>query len=200
MKRITTALSLLACMSPVALSAQATWDAPSFMHAGAPSGLTLALIDSDPGDGLGVLGIWRRTEAPIGVGFRAGISEAGNNHTVGIFGFDLSGLLPGLTQDSEAQALWWTGAGVGVGNHFSASFPLGMVFSWNGMNEGVSFVPYGGGHIVLDLVTHGNDDLRLNGVVDLGLDVTFPSGWAGRFSAALGDRDALGIGVLIPTR
>jgi len=199
MRRFLIPVFILACLGPAPVSAQAVWDAPSFMHSGAPSGLTVALTDANPGDGLGVLGLWRRTAAPVGIGFRAGISDAGTQ-TIGLFGFYLSGSLPGLTEGSDARVLWWTGAGVGVGNDFSASFPLGLVFSWNGMNEGVSFVPYAGGHVVLDVITAGNDDLRLDGVVDLGLDVTFPSGWAGRFSAAVGGRDALGIGVLIPTR
>lgn len=57
-------------------SAQAMWDAPSFLRPGAPPGLTLALTDSEPGDGFGVLALWRGAAVPSGLGFRAGVSEA----------------------------------------------------------------------------------------------------------------------------
>ena len=199
MRRILATALTLAALGPAPAAAQAVWDAPSFMRAGAPAGLTLALTDSDPGDGLGGLALWRRGGAPTGIGFRAGIAEWPGDQVVGIFGLDVSRNLPELTEDSELQALWWTGAGVAVGDDLVASFPLGLVLSWNGEDEGVTFSPYAGGHVVLDVTTAGDDDIELDGVVDLGLDVAFPSGWVGRFGAALGGRESLAIGLRIPS-
>jgi hypothetical protein len=60
-------------------------------------------------------------------------------------------------------------------------------------------MPYVGGHVVLDVLTEGQDDLELNGVLDLGLDVGFSSGWIVRFGAGVGGHESLGIGFRIPT-
>lgn len=199
MKRILAPILACTLILPASAAAQAAWDAPSFLHAGAPGGLTLALTDSDPGDGLGFLGLWRSKSAPSGLGFRAGIAEGPNDDVVGVMGLDVSGGLPSLTQGNEVQAMWWSGAGVSVGDDLTASFPLGMVFSWNAQGDGVRFMPYVGGHVVLDLFTGSNDDADLDGAVDLGLDLAFPTGWVGRFSAALGGRESLGIGLRVPT-
>jgi hypothetical protein len=207
MRRAFATTLTLALLLPVGASAQ-VWDAPSFMHAGAPSGLTLALTDSDPGDGLGFLAIWRRDAAPIGLGFRGGIAEAyGDGDLAGLFGIDVSGALPGLGGENGPSALWWTGGGVTVAHDVAASFPLGLVFGWTLDDESVAFIPYVGAHVVLDV--HGDngpdgpgrdhDNLDLGAAVDLGLDLAFPSGWVGRFGAAFGDRESLGIGFRVPT-
>lgn len=199
MRRLLTTTLALAFLAPCAASAQAIWDAPSFMRSGSPAGLTIAVTDSDPGDGLAVLGLWRRAAAPTGIGFRAGIAEAPGDEVAGILGIDVSGSLTGLAEPGGPEAIWWTGAGFGIGDDFIASFPLGLVFGWTGRDEGVSFMPYAGGHVVLDVVTEGDDELDLEGVVDLGLDIAFESGWIARFGAALGGRESLGLGMRIPT-
>jgi hypothetical protein len=64
-----------------------------------------------------------------------------------------------------------------------------------------------GAHVVLDIHDDpgpdgpgGNhDNLDLGAAFDLGLDLAFPSGWVGRFGAAFGDRESLGIGFRVPT-
>ena len=193
-----TLLALALVLTPAGLSAQAAWDAPSFMRPGAPMGMTLALTDSDPGDGLGVLAVWRNAAAPTGIGFRAGLSEAPGDDVAGLFGIDVSGSLSGELGPGAPEAIWWTGAGVGVGDDLTASFPLGLVFGWTARDEGVSFMPYAGGHVVLDVFTGGDDDLDLDAAVDLGLDIAFSRGWTFRFGAAIGGRESLGIGVTIP--
>lgn len=199
MNRFAALAMTLALLVPASLRGQAVWDAPTFLRPGAPAGLTLALTDSNPGDGLGFLGLWRASRAPVGLGFRAGIAEGPGNDAVGILGVDISGSLSGVTGNSSAEAMWWTGAGVGLGNDVSASFPLGVVFAWTGQDEGVSFMPYAGGHMVLDVVSGPGDDLNLDGAVDLGLDLGFRTGWIARFSASVGGRDALGIGFRVPS-
>ena len=199
MRRVFALVLTLAFLAPAGASAQAVWDAPSFMRPGAPRGLSLALTDSDPGDGLGFLALWRRSAAPLGLGFRAGIADAPRDDLAALFGIDVSGSLPGLGGPDGPDALWWTGAGIVVASDFVASFPLGLVFGWTLADESVSFMPYAGAHVVLDVRDHENDDLDLNGVFDLGLDLGFPSGWIARFGAAVGGHDALGIGFRVPT-
>lgn len=198
MRRVAGIFLIVGLISPVSSAAQAVWDAPSFLRPGAPSGLTIAITDASPGDGLGVLALWRGGAAPAGLGFRAGISEAPGDDVVALFGVDASGSLSGMMGAGGPEVLWWTGAGVAAGDDFWASVPLGLVFGWTGRDEGVSFMPYAGGHVVMDVLMGDGEDLDLEGVVDLGLDLGFASGWTFRFGAALGGRDALGIGVRIP--
>jgi hypothetical protein len=198
MKRISISLLGLILLLPMAVRAQPRWDAPSFMRPGSPAGLTLALIDTDPGAGLGVLALWRGAAAPTGIGFRAGITEAPGDEVAGLIGIDVSGSLSGPVASGEPEVLWWTGAGVGLGNDVSASFPLGLVFGWTARDEGVSFMPYAGGHMVLDVLSGPGDDLDLDGVVDLGLDLMFSGRWVMRLGIGLGGRDSVGFGVGFP--
>lgn len=198
MKRTLGWMVLIGLLSPVALSAQTTWDAPSFLRPGAPRGLTVAVTDNDPGSYLGALALWRSASAPQGFGIRGGIVDAPGDQLVGLFGLDVSGELGRLSGAGNPRALWWTGAGLGLGDHASASFPLGLVFGWAGTGEDFSFMPYVGGHVVLTATSGPGDSLDLAGVVDLGLDMRFTPAWTLRFAASFGDRDTLGFGLVIP--
>lgn len=187
----------LTLLGPASASSQAVWDAPAFVRPGAPPGLTLALTDSEPGDGLGVLALWRGAAVPSGLGFRAGVSEAPGDDVVALFGVDVSGSLTRVVGMKGPSAIWWSGAGVGVGDNVGLSFPLGVALSWAWVGDGVSVMPSAGGHLALDVFLGDGDDLDLEGVVDLGLDFAI-SRWVVRVGAALGGRDALAIGVRIP--
>lgn len=187
----------LALLAPAPSSAQAVWDAPAFVRPGAPPGLTLALTDSEPGDGLGVLALWRGAAVPSGLGFRAGVSEAAGDDVVALVGMDVSGSLTRVVGMQGPSAIWWSGAGVGVSDDVALSFPIGATFSWAWVGDGVSVMPSAGGHLALDVFLGDGDDLDLEGVVDLGLDVAF-SRWLVRVGAALGGRDALAVGLRIP--
>jgi hypothetical protein len=198
MKRIPISSLSLILLLPMAVQAQPRWDAPSFMRPGSPSGLTLALIDTDPGAGTGVLALWRGAAAPAGFGFRAGITEAPADEVAGLIGIDISGSLSGPVASGGPDVLWWTGAGVGLGSDISASFPLGLVFGWTAQDEGVSFMPYAGGHMVLDVLSGPEDGLNIDGVVDFGLDLAFSRGWVMRFGVGLGGRESVGFGVRLP--
>ncbi len=79
------------------------------------------------------------------------------------------------------------------------TFPVGLVVGWSGSGGDVVLSPYGGGHVSLDISTIDNNTVDLSGVVDLGLDLAFASGWLIRFGATFGDRDALAIGVKLPS-
>lgn len=198
MLRAIATVSTVAMLLPSPAHSQARWDAPSFMRPGSPSGLSLVLTDADPGDGLGLLALWRSAAVPAGLGFRAGISEAPGDGAVAMFGVDVSGSLTGALGPGAPEAIWWTGAGIGLGDDISASFPLGLAFGWTGRDEGVSFMPYVGGHVVLDVASGEGDDMELDAAVDLGLDLAFDRGWTFRFGAALGGRESLGIGFRVP--
>lgn len=192
---------LIACSAvlvPCASNAQIVWDAPSLMRPGAPSGLSVLLLEAHPSDELGVLASWRNAPAPTGFGFRGGLAEDVGGDVAAMFGIDFSGSLSNLEGAGDPGVLWWTGAGMGVGDEFVISFPLGIVLGWRGSDEGVTFMPYAGGHASLDIISGPGDDLDLDASVDLGLDLGFRSGLMARVGVSVGGRDAIGIGVRIP--
>lgn len=199
MKRILFVLLTLT-FAPAAASAQVVWDAPAMIRPGAPSGLSLFLLEPHPGNEFGALLQWRRSPAPTGLGVRVGIAEeAGPDGGVaGLFGLDVSGEAARLEGSGDPQLIWWAGVGLGIGEELVATFPAGLVFGWNIQSDGVLFSPHIGGHVALDVLTGPGDDLDFDGSLDLGVDLGFSSGIQLRFGASVGDREALAIGVRLP--
>jgi hypothetical protein len=169
------------------------------MRPGAPSGLSVLLMEAHPSDELGALVLWRNRAAPAGLGFRAGVADGAGGDLAVMFGVDISGSLGRLgSGGGQPDVIWWSGAGVGVGNEAVVSVPLGLVLGWQVAEESVSFAPHVGGHASLDFITGSGDDVDVDATVDLGVDLGFGSGFVARFGASVGGRDALGFGVRIP--
>lgn len=197
MKRF--ALVLLALtLSPVAASAQIVWDAPSMIRPGAPSGLSILLLEPYPGNEFGAMVMWRGSPAPGGLGLRVGLAEDRGGDLAAMIGLDVSGPIADLGGSGDPRVIWWSGAGIGVGEELVATFPAGMVLGWNIQSDGVVFSPNIGGHVALDVLTGPGDDLDLDGSLDLGVDLGFNSGLAVRFGASIGGREALAIGLRLP--
>lgn len=192
-------LLLALTLSPTTASAQIVWDAPAMMRPGAPSGLSVLLLEPYPGNEFGALAIWRQAPAPTGFGLRVGVAEDATDDVAVMFGLDVSGPLADLGGSGDPRLIWWSGAGVGIGDEIVASFPAGIVLGWTIESEGVVFAPSIGGHIAMDVMSGPGDDLDLEGSVDFGMDLGFNSGLAVRFGAAVGGREALAIGVRLPT-
>lgn len=183
---------------PGAVAGQVAWDSPALIRPGAPSGLSLFLIEAHPSDDLGALAVWRSAPAPVGIGLRGGIAEEPGGDAAGLVGLDISGTLANSSSSGTPDVIWWTGAGLGFGSEVLATFPLGVVLGWRGADESVTFAPHIGGHLALDVMSGPGDDLDLDGAVDLGIDLGFQSGFMIRFGAAVGGRDAIGIGLRLP--
>jgi len=192
------ACSLFIMSLPTQTSAQVVWDVPALMRPGAPSGFSVLLLEAHPSDELGVLAAWRRSPAPVGLGLRGGLAEDSRGDLAGLFGADVSGSLGTLEGAGDPGVIWWTGAGLGVGDDVVISFPLGLVIGWEAREESITFMPYVGVHASLDVFTGPGDDIDLDASVDLGLDMGFGSDLMVRFGVAVGGRDALGIGVRLP--
>ena len=74
-----------------------------------------------------------------------------------------------------------------------------LVAGWRGMGDGNAFAPYAGAHVALDVATGRGDNVSLDASLDLGLDLTLTTGWVVRFGASLFGRDAVGVGIRIPS-
>lgn len=196
-RRYTATVAILVAVSAAPLSAQIAWDAPPLVSHVAPAGLSLFLFSPEGGD-LGGLATYRHRAGPVGLGYRVAIADESATNDVTIAGgVDISGFLSRAVEGSEVDVLWWSGAGLGIGSETLVSFPLGALVGWSGGDGNAVLSPYGGGHIVLDLSTAGQDNVDLGGAIDFGLDVALTSGWLIRFGASIGDREALAIGFKI---
>jgi hypothetical protein len=195
------ALALVAAFSwsPPGASAQYAWDGPSLVGPHAPRGLSVLLVANDPGGALGAMAQWRQDRASMGWGYRGGIVQSDHDDLSVFGGVDVSGVLAESVEDADIQVLWWSGAGAGVGDELALSVPLGLVAGWRGMGDGTAFAPYAGAHVALEVATGDGDNVSLDGSLDVGLDLTLATGWVVRFGASLFGRDAVGVGVRIPS-
>lgn len=194
------AVILLAAAPAAPASAQIAWQSPALIGPAAPSGVSLFVIDPAGGD-LGGLVTFRHDAGPVGLGYRLAIAdEAGPDGDIAISGgVDISGFLTRGVEGSLIDVVWWSGGGVGIGDETLVSIPLGLLLGASLTSEDVTLSPYGGAHLSLDISTVDDDNVDLSGAVDVGLDVTLPSGWLVRFGATVGDREALALGVRLPT-
>lgn len=195
-------LLVAACLAAFAApaSSQIAWDSPAFISPAAPAGISVFLVDPFGGD-LGALATYRHSAGPVGLGYRLAVAEeagpAGDLAVSG--GFDVSGFLSRGVEGSEIDVIWWSGGGLGIGSETVVTIPLGIVLGWTGSEGDAVLSPYGGGHLNLDITTIDGQELELEGAIDLGLDVVLPSGWLIRFGATVGDREALALGIRLPT-
>lgn len=198
MRRPLVMLLTAAALLPGPVRAQLSWDAPSLMDPYAPQGLSVFIMNPDPGDHVGGLVHWRHDSASLGLGYRVGVGKDASGDLAAMAGVDVSGILARDVNGSDVRVLWWTGLGGGLGNDLMASVPLGLVAGWHGVGNANVFAPYAGGHVTLDLSTGRGQVVHLDGSLDLGLDLTLVSGFVVRVGATVGGRNALAVGFRVP--
>lgn len=191
-------------LAPAPASGQVQWDAPFHMGPGLGDGLAVSLMETEPGDGEGVMVSWRRGQVPGGLGFRAGVADGFRDDLAVFGGVDVSGMLIARDAEFPVDLIWAAGAGGSVGDHGLIAFPIGLFVGRGVVRDGVRFVPYAGprvdvtAHLGGDAAPGGeDDDLDLAVSVDLGFDLVFSERLAARFGASVGDHQALSIGVVI---
>lgn len=191
-------------ISPAAASAQVAWDAPLMVAPGTPAGLGIFLTDPHPGDLIAGMVTYRATRAPGGMGLRFGITEEEFDEISIFGGADWSGPLFDATDEFPLDMIWVTGIGAGFsGDVVVVGFPLGVSAGRVFDTESARFAPYVSPRIVLDGTiggsgegeSFGTDDIAIEVTIELGVDFAFSNSATLRFAAAIGDRDALAVGV-----
>ncbi len=193
------ALAAAVAWAPTPAAAQYLWDGPSLVGPYAPTGLSVLLVANDPGGALGAMAQWRQDRASMAWGYRGGIVQSDHDDLAVFAGVDVSGVLAESVEDADIRVLWWSGVGAGVGSEIAVSVPVGLVAGWRGMGDGNAFAPYAGAHVALDMATGEGDNVSLDASLDLGLDLTLTTGWVVRFGVSLFGRDAVGVGIRIPS-
>lgn len=197
MRRMTAVLAVTFFMTTPAV-AQIAWEAPPLVSPAAPAGVSLFLFNPHGGD-LGGLLTFRHAAGPVGMGYRLALADDNSDGIAISGGLDFSGYLSRAVEGSEVDVMWWSGAGLGVGDETVVTFPIGAILGWTGGDGSTTLSPYGGGHLALDISSVEGDNVDLSGAVDVGLDLGLSSGWLIRFGATFGDRDAIAIGFLLRT-
>jgi hypothetical protein len=188
--------------APAAAAGQTAWDAPLLLPPRPADGVGIFLTDMHAG-GIGVLGTWR---SPVwNYGLRAGISEGPGDDIALFGGVDYMGPVNTATTDFPVDVDWVLGVGLGISDGIRISVPLGLTGAHSFQAEGARFTPYLTPRVVLDAwfgADERSDNLGLGVALDLGLDLRFTSaggalnGMTVRFGAAIGDRNAVGIGLV----
>ena len=181
------------------LHAQIPWDGPALVSPGAPQGLSVFLVDPAPDASPGALVNWRHDTRSFGLGYRVALARDAGDDVAVSGGVDISGILAESVEETDVRVTWWTGLGAGLADELVVSVPVGLVAGWVGQGDGAMVAPYAGGHVVLDLSTQEGRAVDLDAVLDVGLDLTLASGWLVRFGASVGGRDALAIGLRVPS-
>jgi hypothetical protein len=206
MRRIRNALAVTLAavvLLPGAVSAQTAWDSPLLLPPRPADGFGIFLTDMHRG-GVGIMATWR---SPVwNYGVRAGISEGPAGSDLAVFGgVDYSGPLNTATSDFPIDLDWVFGAGIGISDGALVSFPLGLTAAHSFQGQGARFTPYVTPRIILDAAFGGDradSSMGLGFAVDIGLDLRIHgssgplSGTTIRFGAALGDRNAIGLGLI----
>jgi hypothetical protein len=193
----------LVLLLPANGRAQTAWDAPLLLPPRPADGFGIFLVDMHRG-GIGLLGTW---QSPTwNYGLRGGISAGPGGDDLAVFGgVDYSGPVNTATADFPIDIDWIFGAGIALSDGARISFPLGLTAAHSFQAEGARFTPYLTPRVVLDGFFGGDaraSSMGLGLAVDLGLDLRITGGdgpFAGstiRFGASVGDRSAIGLGVV----
>ena len=193
-------LVALALAAPQAVSAQTAWDSPLLLPPRAVDGFGIYLTDMHRG-GVGVLGTWRSPSWNYGLRF--GLSDGARNQDLALFGGgDYAGAINVATSDFPIDVDWVLGVGASISDDVLVSAPVGLSAGYSFQAEGARFTPFITPRVVLDAWFGGEEDLDLDVAADLGLDLTFTSaggplsGSTIRFAVSVGDRSAIGLGLV----
>lgn len=186
---------------PVSVQAQTAWDSPLLLPPNAGAGLGVYLVDLENSD-IGALVTWRSPGWNFGI--RGGIADGGNDVAV-VGGIDFNGMLTRSTDEFPLDIDWVLGAGLGIEDFVRVSAPIGLSVghTFEG-GDGVTFLPFATPRLVLDALMgdddlpgrRNRDDVYLDFCMDFGLDIGVRRDFLIRFSATIGDREAVAIGLV----
>lgn len=173
------------------------WDSPIFLPPRAGDDIGLYLIDPSGGD-WALAGIWRQS-GNLNLGVRLGLAD-GHNETPFFFGAEFYGPLVRADRSFPLDASWVLGVGATLNGGTALRFPVGVSVGRTFDADGIVFTPYAVPRLGIDLAADdGDTDTDLGFTVDLGADLHIDDSWLLRFGVALGDHDALGVGVAYRT-
>jgi hypothetical protein len=174
--------------------ARAQWDAPAFMPP--RPGEDLGIYLSTMGD-FGLQGIWRQ-HGNLNLGLRLGYIAGGAGGVVAAA--ESWGGLAAAGPAFPLDVSWTLGAGGVFGDATWVQIPAGLSLGRTLPLDALTVQAYAHPRLALLVQAGGDleDEIDLDGLVDLGVDLVRDPGLRLRLAATLGSVSALGVGVAIP--
>ena len=185
-------------------AAQVPWESPSLLAPHAPRGLGVlaASFAAAPGDGLGVVMVWRRADAPTGLGFRVAAGNGfGEELAVGV-GVEASSWIAQASTAFPLDVIWLSGIGGSYGRSAQIALPIGVSAGRSLGRDNVWFNPYAAARAVIEGHIGGgapDGELDLQLATEIGANMSFDRErkFVLRLAASIGDRSALALGAHI---
>ena len=200
------ALALAGTLAATPASAQIAWDTPRMIGPESPAGLGVYWTRAGtlPGDGDAVLGTWGIPSTDGAVILRGGFGEGVAEEGAAFGGVDVRAPIARHSDTQPLDIEWTGGAGIGVGEYLLVSVPFALSAGRSWSSDAVWFAPYVTVGAALDY-RHGDSDFvpeeefEIQATAGVGVDVSFDSArrFVLRFGAALGDRQAIAVGLMI---
>jgi hypothetical protein len=207
MKRLSTvvtAVLALVCSAP--LGAQIAWDTPRLTGPESPAGIGVHWMRADvlPGDDDAVFGTFSLPGTGGAVTLRGGLGTGVAEENAFFGGVDLRAPIATHTDTQPLDVSWGGGGGLSFGEYFLASVPFAVSIGRSWSSSSVWFAPYLSAGATLDY-RFGDSDLvpdeefEIQATAGLGADLSFDSArrFVVRVAAALGDRQAVSVGLVV---
>jgi hypothetical protein len=199
-KRVASASVLLLALSNNA-RAQLPWETPSMLAPHAPRGFGIlaASYAAAPNDGWGALLIWRKADAPTGLGFRLAAGQGRGDRPALAAGVEGSAWIARVSDNFPVDMIWTTGIGGSYGSSAQIALPVGVSAGRSFSGDAVWFNPYAASRVIVEGRFGGRapaDELDLQLATELGANISFDRNrrFIVRLAAAIGDRSALAVG------
>jgi hypothetical protein len=186
--------------------AQIAWDTPRLTGPESPAGLGAYWMRSEvlTEDGDAVFGTFSLPGTGGAVTLRGGLGTGVAEENAFFGGVDLRARIATHTQTQPFDVAWSGGAGLGIGEYFLISVPFAVSVGRSWASSAVWFAPYLSAGATVDYRLGDSDlvpeeEYEVQATAGLGADLSFdPSRrFVVRVSTALGDRQAVAVGLVI---
>ena len=199
--KIAAAWLTLTLAAPTNADAQLPWETPQLLAPHAPRGVSVmaASYAAAPGDGWGAMLIWRRADAPTGLGFRFAAGHGRGGREAIAAGVEAAVWIARVSDSFPVDMIWTTGIGGSYGSSAQVGLPVGVSAGRSFGDESFWFNPYAATRVIVEGRFGGRapaDELDLQLATELGANLSFDRNrrFVVRMAAAIGDRSALAIG------
>lgn len=181
--------------------AQLPWETPQLLAPHAPRGVSVmaASYAAAPGDGWAAMLMWRKADAPTGLGFRlaAGFGRGGREAVAA--GIEGSAWIARVSESFPVDMIWTTGIGGSYGSSAQIALPVGISAGRSFGDDAMWFNPYAATRVIVEGRFGGRapaDELDLQLATEVGANISFDRNrrFVVRMAAAIGDRSALALG------
>lgn len=188
------------------LAAQIAWDTPRLTGPESPAGIGVHWMRAEvlPQDDDAVFGTFSLPGTAGAVTLRGGIGTGVAEENAFFGGVDLRAPITLHTETQPFDVAWGGGAGMSFGEYFLVSVPFAVSVGRSWSSSSVWFAPYLSAGAALDYRFGDSDfvpdeEFEIQATAGLGADISFDAArrFVVRVAAALGERQAVSVGLLI---